>query len=62
MDKRYEQFAKSLISYSVRLQKGEKILIEVTDTGIDLAKALKTPPDDDFIRVSMFLFLTAYNI
>lgn len=40
MDKRYEQFAKSLISYSVRLQKGEKILIEVTDTGIDLAKAL----------------------
>ena len=50
MDKRYEQFAKSLISYSVRLQKGEKILIEVTDTGIDLAKALKTPPDDDFME------------
>ncbi len=40
MDKRYEEFAKSLISYSVSLQKGEKILIEVTDTGIDLAKAL----------------------
>ena len=40
MDKRYEQFAKSLINYSVTLQQGEKLLIEVTDTGIDLAKAL----------------------
>ena len=32
MDKRYEQFAKSLISYSVRLQKGEKILIMVPES------------------------------
>ena len=40
MDNRYKQFAKNLINYSVSLKKGEKLLIEVTDTGIDLAKAL----------------------
>ena len=40
MDIRFKNFAKSLINYSVRLQKGEKLLIEVTDSGIPLAQAL----------------------
>jgi len=40
MDVRFKKFAKSLINYSVRLQAGENILIEVTDSGIPLAQAL----------------------
>jgi aminopeptidase len=40
MDQRITKFAHSLITYSVSLQKGEKLLIEVTDGGIPLAKAL----------------------
>lgn len=40
MDLRIRQFAKNLIRYSTNLQSGEKILIEVTDCGTLLAKAL----------------------
>lgn len=40
MDMRFKKFAKSLINYSVNLQPGENILIEVTDSGIPLAQAL----------------------
>ncbi|EGO63893.1 aminopeptidase [Acetonema longum] len=40
MDPRIQTLAKNLIRYSTSLQPGEKILIEVFDTGIDLAKAL----------------------
>ncbi len=40
MDARIRAFAHSLITYSVHLQAGENILIEVTDTGIPLAQAL----------------------
>ncbi len=40
MDQRFQKLAHSLVSYSVNLQKGEKLLIEVTDDGVDLAKAL----------------------
>jgi len=40
MDPRFRKFAKNLINYSINLQKGEKLLIEVTDSGIHLAQAL----------------------
>ena len=40
METRVVKFAHSLINYSVRLQAGEKLLIEVTDGGIPLAQAL----------------------
>ena len=40
MDTRIQQLAKNLIKNSVRLQKGEHLLIEVNDTGKELAKAL----------------------
>lgn len=40
MDDRVKKLAQNLIKYSVRLQKGEKLLIEVTDSGHELAKAL----------------------
>lgn len=39
-DPRLEKLAKNLINYSVKLQKGEKILIEVIDSGEPLAIAL----------------------
>lgn len=40
MDPRIHTLAKNLITYSVHLQKGEKLLIEVFDEGLPLAKAL----------------------
>lgn len=40
MDTRVEALAKQLINYSVRLQPGENVLIEVHDQGHPLAKAL----------------------
>ena len=39
-DPRVEQLAKSLIQYSVKLQRGEKILIEVDGLEVPLAKEL----------------------
>lgn len=39
-DPRIEQLAKNLIQYSVKLQRGEKILIEVDGLEIPLAKEL----------------------
>lgn len=39
-DERVKILAKNLINYSVRLQKGEKVLIEVIDGGYDLAQEL----------------------
>ncbi len=39
-DPRMAKMAEGLINYSVRLQKGEKILIEVIDSGIPLALAV----------------------
>ena len=40
MDHRNEILAHNLINYSVRLQKGEKLLIEVIDEGLELAQAI----------------------
>ena len=40
MDPRIELLAKNLITYSTHLQKGEKILIEMFDDALPLAKAL----------------------
>jgi len=40
LDERVKILARNLINYSVHLQPGEKILIEVIDGGHDLAKAL----------------------
>jgi aminopeptidase len=39
-DPRYERLADIIINYSLRLQKGEKILIETTDAGDTMAKLL----------------------
>ena len=40
MDPRVEKLAKTLIHYSTRIQPGDKLLIEATDGGSDLVKAL----------------------
>lgn len=40
MDPRIQQLAKNLITYSTHLQEGEKILIEMFDDALPLAKAL----------------------
>lgn len=40
MDQRITNLAYNLIHHSVRLQSGEKLLIELTDQGHPLAKAL----------------------
>ena len=40
MDPRFYELAHNLVNYSVSLQKGEKLLIEVFDEGLPLAKAL----------------------
>lgn len=42
MDFRNYELARNLVTYSVHLQKGEKVLIEVFDEGIPLAEALVT--------------------
>ena len=39
-DPRLEKMAAGLINYSVKLQKGEKILVEVIDSGVPLALAV----------------------
>ena len=57
MDQRFIKLAHSLINYSVRLQKGEKILLEITDDGIDLAKALV----EEVYKVGGVPFLTLKN-
>lgn len=40
MDPRIEKLARNLIRYSTDLKAGEKVLIEITDNGLPLAKAL----------------------
>lgn len=40
MDNRNQVLAHNLINYSVRLKKGEKLLIELIDEGMELAQAL----------------------
>lgn len=40
MDSRFYTLAHNLVTYSVHLEKGEKVLIEVFDEGLPLAKAL----------------------
>ena len=57
MDERIVKFARSLINYSVRLQKNEKLLIEVTDGGIPLAQALVT----EAYKVGGVPFVTVKN-
>ncbi len=39
-DPRIQKMAEGLVNYSMKLQKGEKLLIEVIDCGIDLAMAV----------------------
>jgi aminopeptidase len=57
MDERIVKFARSLINYSVRLQAGEKLLIEITDGGIPLAQALVT----EAYKVGGVPFVTVKN-
>lgn len=57
MDPRVQELAKNLICYSTKLQKGEKILIEVFDEGLPLAKALLT----EAYRVGGIPFVTVKN-
>lgn len=40
LDQRAGELARNLISYSIKLQKGEKVLIEVFDDGLPLTKAI----------------------
>ena len=56
-DERVITMAKQLIKHSVRLQPGEKLLIEMTDDGEPLAKALI----DEAYRVGGLPFLTVKN-
>lgn len=57
MDPRIKQLAKNLITYSTSLQQGEKILIEMFDDALPLAKALVT----ETYRVGAIPFLTLKN-
>lgn len=57
MDNRIQQLAKNLIHYSTHLQPGEKILIEMFDSALPLAKALV----DEAYRVKALPFLTLKN-
>lgn len=57
MDPRISTLAKNLITYSVDLRAGEKILIEVFDNAFPLAKALV----DEAYRVGGLPFLTLKN-
>lgn len=57
MDPRIKTLAKNLITYSVDLKPGEKVLIEVFDNGHPLAKALV----DEAYRVGGLPFLTIKN-
>jgi aminopeptidase len=56
-DERVKTLARNLIHYSVRLQPGENLLIEVTDGGYDLAGELMT----EAYRVGGVPFLTVKN-
>lgn len=57
MDPRVRELAKNLIGYSTNLQKGEKILIEMFDDGLPLAKALI----EEVYRVGGLPFVTVKN-
>ena len=57
MDERVLKLAKNLIGYSVKLQPEEKILIEVFDDGLPLAKALVK----ETYRVGAIPFVTMKN-
>lgn len=56
-DPRIQKMARSLISYSVKLQKGERLLIEVIDSGIPLARAVVK----EAYRVGGVPFITVRN-
>lgn len=58
MDKRNEILAHNLINYSVRLKKGEKLLIELIDEGMELAQALIR----EAYKVGGIPFLTIKNL
>ena len=58
MDSRNLQLAHNLINYSVRLQKGEKLLIELIDEGMELAQALI----QEAYKVGGIPFLTIKNL
>lgn len=58
MDSRNLQLAHNLINYSVRLQKGEKLLIELIDDGMELAQALI----QEAYKVGGIPFLTIKNL
>ncbi len=57
MDPRVRKLAKNLIGYSTNLQKGEKILIEMFDDALPLAKALV----EETYRVGAIPFVTVKN-
>ncbi len=57
MDPRIEQLAKNLITYSTNLKQGEKVLIEMFDNALPLAKALVT----EAYRAGAMPFLTLKN-
>lgn len=58
MDNRNIKLAHNLINYSVRLQKGEKLLIELIDEGFELAQALIK----EAYKVGGVPFLTIKNL
>lgn len=57
MDNRIQQLAKNLITYSTSLQAGEKLLIEMFDHALPLAKALI----DEAYKVKALPFVTLKN-
>lgn len=57
MDARIRQLAKNLVAYSTRLQKGEKILIEMFDDGLPLTQALV----EEVYKVGALPFVTVKN-
>ena len=57
MDSRNLQLAHNLINYSVRLQKGEKLLIELIDEGMELAQALI----QEAYKVGGFIFRISFS-
>ena len=58
MDNRNQVLAHNLINYSVRLKKGEKLLIELIDEGMELAQALIK----EAYKVGGVPFLTIKNL
>lgn len=57
MDPRIHSLAKTLVRYSTNLQPGEKVLIEIFDSALPLAKALV----DEVYRADAIPFLTQKN-